>query len=114
VKARRTPSWDASGLVERAWKRLDPPTQEKLAELLEIKRTNLSKLNKGTMWMTLDYAERIAAVVPEISVADLGAPSSVVAEADLSNAPRSSPKSSQAIPRSAGALSHRLRVRRSS
>jgi hypothetical protein len=86
----RPPSWDASGLVRNAWKRLTPPTQKRLATLLEIKRTNLSKLNKGTMPMTLDYAERIKNAVlhdaPEsgFTIADLGAPSSVVAEVEPS------------------------------
>lgn len=84
----RLPSWKATGLVEQAWKRLTPPTQERLAELLGIKRTNLSKLNNGTMRMTGDYAERIREAVlhdaPDSGfiVADLGAPASVVAEAD--------------------------------
>jgi hypothetical protein len=74
-------------LVEKAWRRIDPPTQEELRIRLGLSaRTNLSKLNKGTMLMTLDYAERIVTAVrkddPTFSVADLGATSSLVAEAD--------------------------------
>lgn len=73
--------WKATGKVELAWKRLDPPTRDELARLLGLKAaTNLSKLNTGDLWMTSDYAERIADVVPGLSVADLGAPVEVVAE----------------------------------
>ena len=76
----KLPSWDASGKVEAAWKRLDPPTQEELAKRLGIKaRTNLSHMNRGTMLMSPDYANRIVAVVPGLTVADLGAPEAVVA-----------------------------------
>ena len=83
VHARRPPSWDATGLVEKAWKRLDPPTRDHLAERIGLKApTNLSKLNTGRLPMTLDYAERIARAVPSLSVADLGAPSSAVAAVD--------------------------------
>jgi hypothetical protein len=83
----RLPSWNAAGLVEKAWRRITPPTQEELRKRLGLSaRTNLSKLNKGTMLMTLDYAERIVVAVrqddPSFSVADLGAPQPVVAEAD--------------------------------
>ena len=83
MRRRRPPSWDATGLVEKAWKRLDPPTRDHLAERLGLKApTNLSKLNTGRLPMTLDYAERIARAVPSVSVADLGAPSSAVVAVD--------------------------------
>ncbi len=76
----KLPSWDATGKVELAWKRLDPPTQEELAERLGLKaRTNLSHMNRGTMLMSPDYAARIISVVPGLTAADLGAPESVVA-----------------------------------
>lgn len=83
MKARRPPSWDAKGLVEKAWKRLPPPaTRDQLAALLRIKPTNLTKMNTGHLPMTIEYAQRIADVVPGLTVADLGAPSSIVAQAD--------------------------------
>lgn len=73
--------WKADGLVEQAWKRLDPPTRDELARRLGLKAaTNISKLNTGNMLMTDDYAERICAVVPGLTAADLGAPEDVVAE----------------------------------
>lgn len=78
----RPPSWDATGLVEKAWKRLEPATRDELAIRMGIKPTNLSKLNTGNLPMTLDYAKRIASVVPRLTVADLGAPSSVADEED--------------------------------
>ena len=83
MKARRPQPWDATGLVEKAWKRLEPPTRDRLAELLGLKApTNISKLNTGDLPMTPEYAARIAAVVPGLTIADLGAPSSVVVEVD--------------------------------
>jgi hypothetical protein len=83
VKARRPPPWDASGLVEKAWKRLEPPTRDQLAKRLGLKApTNISKLNTGELPMTIEYAQRIVKAVPGLTLADLGAPSSVVAELD--------------------------------
>lgn len=89
VTLRRVPvnpeSWIATGLVEKAWKRLDPPTRDHLAERLGLKAaTNLTKMNTGTMPMSPEYADRIASVVPGITVFDLGAPVAVVAEKDPS------------------------------
>jgi hypothetical protein len=69
--------------VEKAWKRLDPPTRDELARQLGLKAaTNLTKMNTGALPMTPEYAARIVAVVPELTIADLGAPSSVAAESD--------------------------------
>lgn len=86
VSARHNGSWPATGLVEKAWKRLDPPTRDHLAERLNVRPVNLSKLNRGKMPMTHSYAERIVEAVRQddetFTVADLGAPASVVAEAD--------------------------------
>lgn len=48
---------------------------------MSVAPPDLSKRNTGDAPMTLEYAERIVAVVPELTVADLGAPSSLVAEA---------------------------------
>lgn len=81
-------SWDASGYIEKAWKRLDPPTRDELARRMtehegkELRGTDLSNRNNGTKKTTPEFAARIMAVVPGLTIADLGAPSSVVAEMD--------------------------------
>lgn len=76
----RQDSWKAIGLVEKAWKRLDPPTRDELARRLDVKPTNLSKLNTGALPMTTAYAQRIKKVVRGLTLADLGAPTAAVAE----------------------------------
>lgn len=67
-------SWKVQGeLVAKAWKRLDPPTRDHLAELTGISKANLSGYNTGRLPMTLSIAERICEVVPNLTVFDLGA-----------------------------------------
>lgn len=84
----RLPSWHATGLVEKAWKRITPPTREALAERMGVEGSDLSARNTSTdekpKRMTLAYAERIAVAVrqddPTFTVADLAAPEVVVGE----------------------------------
>ena len=67
-------SWKATGLVEQAWKRLDPPIRDELARLTSIPASNLSGLNTGRLPMTTEMAQKIADAVPGLSVLELGAP----------------------------------------
>jgi hypothetical protein len=86
----RLPSWHAKGLVEKAWLRIDPPKRDELARRMNVEGSDLSARNNSTdekpKRMTIGYAKRIAEAVRQddetFTVADLGAPSSVVAEAE--------------------------------
>ena len=84
----RHSSWHATGQVEKAWKRIAPPVRDELAERMGVAGSDLSARNTSTpdkpRPMTQEYAERIVAAVhrddPTFSLADLGAPSSVLEE----------------------------------
>lgn len=90
MKASRDISWHATGHVEKAWNRIDPPRRDVLAERMGVAGSDLSQRNNSTdekpKPMTLAYAKRIVEAVqqddPTFTIADLGAPSSVVADAD--------------------------------
>lgn len=67
-------SWKADTLVEKAWRRLKPPTRDELARRTGIPASNLSAYNTGGRPMTQEMAERICEAVPGLTLAELGAP----------------------------------------
>lgn len=96
------PSWHATGLVRAAWRRVVPhegrSQRDELAFRMGVSPNDLSARNTSSPSkpkesqkpMTFEYAARVVAGVlpddPTFSVADLGAPASVVAEVDPTTA----------------------------
>lgn len=66
-------SWNAKGLVELAWKRLDDPRRDELARITGIEPGNLSSYNSGKRPLTIRQARKIAAA-SGMNIVELGAP----------------------------------------
>ena len=65
--------WSAKGLIEVAWKRLDPPLRDELARRTGINAGNLSSMNTGQRNLTLPKA-KVIAEASALSLVELGAP----------------------------------------
>lgn len=75
-------SWNAEGLVEKAWERLGVTNgRDSLAQLTGIPATNLSSINTGNRRLTVKMARKISAATGA-SLLELGAPLRAVEEED--------------------------------